>query len=97
MMTGAETFVDRRAPVPCAGCGELTAYEASEDDSQPSYAEWLGTPFGYTMIRTHRVRECVLMAREKLEGKKIPRPLTREEKDHLRAEQLKKEAASRVR
>lgn len=71
------------AVVACAGCGGDTPYEASRADgpADTSYGEFLTTPLGDTYVRTHRRRECVAAAREKLEGRPSRRRTVREELD----------------
>lgn len=67
------------APVLCAGCGDPTPYDAGRGDEFPSFGEWLRSEFGWTYVRTHCVRECVLAARAQL-GKPGQYPKTKEEK-----------------
>lgn len=65
-------------PVPCAGCGDPTAYDPGEETG--TYGEWLDTPIGRTYAKTHRRRECVKAARARLQGKPRPEPKTREQR-----------------
>ena len=58
-------------PVPCAGCGELTPYEVSDEEGVGSYGEWLSTPIGRCFVRTCWDRACVLAARERLKGRRV--------------------------
>lgn len=52
-------------PVPCAGCGEPTAYAVGDG---ASYGEFRLTGLGYAYYRTHRDRGCVLAMREHVGG-----------------------------
>lgn len=70
----AHVTPERVLDVDCAGCGQPTPYDAGESPEHPSYGERLSTPLGTTYVRTHRRRECVLAARERLEGRKIAPP-----------------------
>jgi hypothetical protein len=59
-------------PVPCAGCGEPTPYAVGDG---ASYGEFRLAGLGYAYYRTHRVRECVLLMRERVGGTTYTPPL----------------------
>lgn len=66
-------------PVPCAGCGEPTAYRPGEDTG--TYGEWLLGPLGRVYSKTHRRRSCVEQARARL-GK--PRAFPKTDHDRMK-------------
>lgn len=60
------------APVPCAGCGALVAYEVGDDGC---HGEVLKTPIGLVFRRTCRVRSCVEASRAAVDGVKTEWPV----------------------
>lgn len=97
--TGDAGRPEMTSPVSCAGCGDPVAYLIGEGVlsertvaeglwEDRSYGEWRETGLGMCFNRTHPVRECVELMRERVGGKKITPPLSAKEK--MEAEALRR-------
>lgn len=64
----------------CAGCGGMVP-------GREVGTVWIDAPLGLCAVKTHRVQECAALAvaaHAEQPAKRVPRPLTKAEKDEVR-------------